>query len=179
MVRVNRDYTGGIGLLSMDQAMKNIIIGILLGVIVGGAGGFALGIFAFPYLFPPAPLNESLAGLMTGEQVASGRFIHANPSDPVHYGRGGVSVYTGWLHLEADFEVGPGPKYHVYLVPGEVDADTAVEQTMFVDLGRLKAFTGSQNYPVPAGVDLTGYQTVVIWCEQFGVLISPATLQSR
>jgi hypothetical protein len=48
---------------------------------------------------------------------------------------------------------------------------------MFVDLGRLKAFKGSQNYPVPAGVDLKMYGSVVIWCEQFGVLISPATLK--
>ncbi len=31
---------------------------------------------------------------------------------------------------------------------------TNVARTMFVDLGRLKAFKGSQNYPVPAGVDL-------------------------
>jgi hypothetical protein len=48
---------------------------------------------------------------------------------------------------------------------------------MYVDLGRLKAFKGSQNYPVPAGVNLPGYGSVVIWCEQFGVLISPAALK--
>ncbi len=47
---------------------------------------------------------------------------------------------------------------------------------MFVDLGRLKAFKGSQNYTVPAGVSLSNYGSVVIWCEQFGVLISPAKL---
>ena len=52
-----------------------------------------------------------------------------------------------------------------------------VAKTMFVDLGRLKAFKGSQNYPVPAGVNLAGYGSVVIWCEQFGVLISPAALK--
>ena len=52
---------------------------------------------------------------------------------------------------------------------------------MFVDLGRLRAFKGSQRYAVPAGVDLKKYPSVVIWCEQFGVLISPADLafQSR
>ena len=52
-------------------------------------------------------------------------------------------------------------------------------QTMFVDLGRLKAFKGSQNYAVPAGVDIAQYKSVVIWCEQFGVLISPARLTFR
>jgi hypothetical protein len=48
---------------------------------------------------------------------------------------------------------------------------------MFVDLGRLRAFKGSQNYPIPAGLDAKSFRSVVIWCEQFGVLISPATLK--
>ncbi|MNC84922.1 Electron transfer DM13 [compost metagenome] len=87
-------------------------------------------------------------------------------------------MYQDLLHLESDFEVGPGPKFHVYLVPEKsVIPSTAVEKTMFVDLGRLKAFKGSQNYPVPEGVDLSKFGSVVIWCEQFGVLISPATLK--
>ena len=48
---------------------------------------------------------------------------------------------------------------------------------MFVDLGRLRAFKGSQNYAIPAGIDVEAFGSVVIWCEQFGVLISPATLE--
>jgi len=51
-----------------------------------------------------------------------------------------------------------------------------VKDTMFVDLGGLRAFKGSQRYPIPAGVDLKDYQSVIIWCERFGVLISPADL---
>ncbi len=47
---------------------------------------------------------------------------------------------------------------------------------MFVDLGGLRAFKGSQRYPIPAGVDLKNYPSVVIWCERFSVLISPADL---
>jgi hypothetical protein len=110
--------------------------------------------------------------------VAKGMFIHANPVDPIHHGKGGVTAYADLVHLEADFEVGPGPKFHVYLVPEpNVTPSTAVAKTMFVDLGRLKAFKGSQNYPVPAGVDPAQYGSVVIWCEQFGVLISPAELK--
>ena len=50
---------------------------------------------------------------------------------------------------------------------------------MFVDLGRLRAFKGSQNYPVPGGLTIEDYGSVVIWCEQFGVLISPAMLEFR
>ena len=94
-----------------------------------------------------------------------------------HYGSGSVTVYDDTVYLESSFEVGPGPTYHVYLVPGdEVTTSSAVETSMFVDLGRLRAFKGSQNYRVPGGVDLPSYGSVVIWCEQFGVLISPAKL---
>ena len=48
---------------------------------------------------------------------------------------------------------------------------------MFVDLGRLRSFAGSQKYPIPAGVELSRYPSVVIWCAEFGVLISPADLE--
>jgi hypothetical protein len=52
-----------------------------------------------------------------------------------------------------------------------------VEKAMYVDLGRLRAFKGSQVYKVPAGVDLKKYGNVVIWCKHFSVLISPAKLE--
>ena len=50
---------------------------------------------------------------------------------------------------------------------------------MFVDLGRLRAFKGSQRYAIPAGLDLSRFQSVIIWCEQFSVLISPADLRRK
>ena len=161
--------------------MKKVIILLLVGGVLGGAAGFALGIFVYPYIF--------LADIVAEEQVenagqktviATGRFIHANPNDPIHHGRGGVTAYTDAVHLNADFAVGPGPAFHVYLVPlAEVTPATAVDKTMFVDLGRLRAFKGSQVYKIPSGVDLKQYPHVVIWCEHFSVLISPAKLDFR
>jgi hypothetical protein len=110
--------------------------------------------------------------------VASGTFIHANPSDPIHYGKGKVSVYEKTVFLEPDFEVGPGPAFHVLLVPKTSVRDSGeVKDAMYVDLGGLRAFKGSQRYAIPAGVDLGKYQSVVIWCERFSVLISPADLK--
>ncbi len=53
-----------------------------------------------------------------------------------------------------------------------------VKDAMYVDLGGLRAFKGSQRYPIPAGVDLKNYPSVVIWCERFSVLISPADLSA-
>ena len=159
--------------------MRRYFLIFLFGAVLGGAGGFALAIFAYPYLFlADIVATEKVPEPATRKVVARGSFIHANPSDPIHYGRGKVTIYdVGLLHLEPDFEVGPGPKFHVYLVPEkDVVPSTNVARTMFVDLGRLKAFKGSQNYEVPAGVDVGRFGSVVIWCEQFGVLISPAPL---
>jgi hypothetical protein len=156
------------------RSFFSFVFGGLLGI----AAGFALGIFLYPYIFLSDIVANEQVDAASREVFARGSFIHANPSDPIHYGRGEVTVYRDLVHLEADFEVGPGPKYHVYLVPeANVTPDTEVAKTMFVDLGRLRAFKGSQNYDIPEGVDLAGFPTVVIWCEQFGVLISPAVLK--
>jgi len=150
----------------------------LIGSILGTGFGVALGFFLFPYVFPPPPAAEQLSEADRTQLLASGNFIHVNPSDPVHYGKGKVSVYQRVIFLEPDFEVGPGPAYHVYLVPkAQVRDAEAVNAAMYVDLGSLRAFKGSQRYAVPAGVDLKNYPSVVIWCERFGVLISPADLK--
>jgi preprotein translocase subunit SecF len=112
--------------------------------------------------------------------LAAGKFIHANPSDPIHWGKGSVTVRQDSVFLESDFEVGPGPKFHVYLVPkAPIRTSGDLSGQMFVDLGRLRAFKGSQRYAIPAGLDLAKFQSVIIWCEQFSVLISPADLSSR
>lgn len=158
--------------------MRGLLISFIVGAVLGVAGGVALGIFVYPYLFlADIVATEKVDKVVERKMLARGTFIHANPSDPIHWGKGRVTVYEGLLHLEPDFEVGPGPKYHVYLVPEkDVVPSTNVARTMFVDLGRLKAFKGSQNYEIPAGLDLAKYPSAVIWCEQFGVLISPAKL---
>jgi hypothetical protein len=139
---------------------------------LGTGFGVALGFFFFPFVFPPPPAAESLSEADRAAPVAAGTFIHADPADPIHWGRGKVSVYQRAAFLESDFEVGPGPAYHVYLVPhANVRNEAAVKDAMYVDLGRLRAFKGRQRYPIPAGVDLKNYPSLVIWCERFGVLI--------
>ena len=156
--------------------MRRPIIAFILGALLGTAVGLAIGLLVFPFVFAPPPATESLA---PGEQtrvVAQGQFIHADPSDPVHYGKGGVTVYDKVVFLGPDFEVGPGPAYHVYLVPRTGIKSSADVGTDVIDLGRLRSFAGSQKYAIPAGTTLGAHQSVVIWCKAFGVLISPAEL---
>jgi hypothetical protein len=159
------------------RRLRQAIALLFVGGLLGTALGVALGFFLFPYVFPPPPAAESLTEADRSALVASGIFIHANPSDPVHWGKGKVSVYEKTVFLEPDFEVGPGPAYRVYLVPKvSIRSSGDLGDAMYVDLGGLRAFKGSQRYPIPEGVNLAGYPSVVIWCERFSVLISPADL---
>ena len=123
---------------------------------LGTAFGVALGFFLFPVCFPAATGRRAAdATEPASTVVAEGRFIHANPSDPVHWGKGGVTVRRNSVFLGPDFEVGPGPKFHVYLVPrAQIRTSGDLSAQMFVDLGRLRAFKGSQRYAIPAGLDL-------------------------
>jgi hypothetical protein len=125
-----------------------------------------------------APPTQAAPAPAVAVPLATGTFIHANKSDPVHWGKGKVSVYQRAVFLEPDFEVGPGPAFHVFLVPkSSIRSSSEMKDVMYVDLGRLRSFKGSQRYPIPDGINLKNYPSVIIWCERFGVLISPADLK--
>jgi ABC-type antimicrobial peptide transport system permease subunit len=160
----------------MRRFFRGILI-FLIGGLLGTAFGIGIGFFLFPFVFPPPVAAEQRTDTERGAPVATGTFIHANPSDPIHYGRGKVSVYERAVFLESDFEVGPGPAFHVYLVPkANIRSSADLGDAMFVDLGGLRSFKGSQRYALPAGVALKDYPSVIIWCERFSALISPADL---
>jgi len=96
-------------------------------------------------------------------------------ADEFHFGRGTARLIetapgTFTVRLE-DFAVRNGPDLFVYLSPS---ADGYVEGS--VELGRLKADTGNQNYEVPAGADVSAARSVVIWCKQFAVVFATAPL---
>ncbi len=161
--------------------MKRIIISVIAGLALGAAFGFVLGIFVYPYWFLREAASEQLPPAAR-ERLAAGAFRHANPSDPVHWGRGTTTLYrqgdgSALVHLGDDFEVGPGPRFHVYLVEAApIEDGDDFKSNGQLDLGRLRAFKGSQVYMIPPAADLGRYRSVVIWCKEFGVLISPATL---
>jgi Electron transfer DM13 len=110
--------------------------------------------------------NESSDLLLTGSFIGVGDGIH----DAMGIARvipvgGGENV----LRLE-DLVVTNGPDLYVYL---SIDKSAF----NFVNLGRLKANIGNQNYLIPAGTDMTKYDTVLIWCRAFSVLFGSADLK--
>src|SRR2546428_10450535 len=76
----------------MRRFWRGLVI-FLVGGMLGTGFGVALGFFFFPFVFPPPTAIEQLIDLDRSPLAATGTFIHANPSDPVHWGRGKVSVY--------------------------------------------------------------------------------------
>jgi hypothetical protein len=98
-------------------------------------------------------------------------------ADDFHFGRGDASLIvtspsTAVLRFE-NFSVRNGPDLYVYL-----SRDTGVRRVdEKLNLGKLKATDGAFNYELPAGVDVSTINSVVVWCRQFGVLFAEAPLR--
>jgi hypothetical protein len=105
--------------------------------------------------------------------LPSGAFIQPDRNDPLRKGAGKVTVRAREVALESDFQVTPGPDFHVLLVPkAAIRASADLANTMQADLGPLRAFKGGQTCAVPDGVDLAACRSVVTWSRTCSALIS-------
>ena len=109
--------------------------------------------------------------------LVQGSFINI---DPIHGAVGSATVYElpggeRILRFE-DFSSKNGPDLHVYLSTETPTSTFAGLGENEVHLGPLKGNVGSQNYEIPADVDLSLYQSVVIYCRPFHVVFSSAAV---
>jgi len=137
---------------------------------------------ATPSTSPPSATATSASGAepprtqtaesFTPREVLRGEWIGA---DDFHFAEGRAQIieaaHDQYVLRVEDFSVRNGPDLFVYLSPA---SDGYAEGGL--NLGELRATDGSFNYDVPPGTDLSAYQSVVIWCEQFAVLFATATL---
>jgi hypothetical protein len=105
-------------------------------------------------------------------KTRTGSFIGAG--DGFHNAEGLAKVIplgdgNSVLRLE-NFKSTNGPNVHLYL-------STDKTASKFIDLGRLKANNGNQNYNIPHGTDLAKYNMALIWCKDFSVLFGSADLK--
>ncbi len=139
-----------------------------------GALGFALGIYALPILIaPPAPATEQVAEIAQRASY-SGQFVRElADSDALHWGEGEVSVGPDAVALMG--RLAPGPDYQLYLSPQFVETEAEFNRLKsgMQHVGPVKTF---DNFLValPEGVDLSQYDTVIVWCETFGEFITAA-----
>ncbi len=175
---------------------KNILVAIIVAAIVFPAGVYA----AMPYftetmIDEPSPVTtfgqnnaaqededaeQSLMRSDVGEVMGNMMMKEFNggfqgAGDGIHNASGKAKVlYPGddsaILRFE-NFRVTNGPDLYVYLSTDKSASD-------YIDLGRLKANSGNQNYELPDAVDLSKYNTVIIWCKAFNVYFGGAELGS-
>lgn len=90
-----------------------------------------------------------------------------------HVTTGGVTVEktaNGYvLVLEDDFSFDGAPDPQIGFGKDGYDGNTR--------FSKLKSNSGKQSYKVPAGIDVSQYNEVWVWCEKFSVPLGVAKLQ--
>ncbi|MDR6435964.1 hypothetical protein J2790_001085 [Paenarthrobacter nicotinovorans] len=70
-----------------------------------------------------------------------------------------------------------GPDVKVWLSSLEAGGDWFKYRSgAYVDLGSIKATHGNHNCAIPAGTDVSGLTSVVLWCDRFSVAFGSAPL---
>lgn len=154
--------------------MRRTIIAFVLGGLLGLPTGAFLWYAFSPLLFDTV-VSETLA---EARPLATGTFRDA---DRTHSGTGTATIVEfpdGRREVQfTGFEVTNGPDLEVWLsAHPDPSSSSDVANNPWFALGQLRGNIGDQAYAIPEGVDLSAYRSVVIWCERFGVLFSPASL---
>ena len=163
--------------------------------VAAGLVAFALWWFTPWNLFVDRRVDESLPSAGAGsldEPAGATNTPEAGTGDTVTLARGElrdlahatsgtilvVELEDGsrFLRLE-DLDTTNGPDLRVILTDQPLSDDTgAWDDGELVDLGPLKGNLGSSNYELPADLDLSRFQTAVIWCRRFSVGFGVASL---
>jgi len=94
-------------------------------------------------------------------------------SDLLHWGEGTLSV--GRTRIVFVGKLAPGPDYKLYLSSEfvETEAEFARLKSRMVRVGDVRTF---ENFvvSVPDNIDVSKYDTAIVWCETFGQFITAA-----
>ncbi len=135
--------------------------------------GFGAGVYFLPILTaPPAPDSAKLEEMAASAQFTAELTRDLRGSDFVHWGEGTVSVSA--TEITHQGKLAPGPDYKLYLTQGLVDHEDTFDRAKAVQIGNIKTF-GGFIVDVPEGVDVTAYDSILVWCEAFSEFITAAT----
>jgi hypothetical protein len=113
--------------------------------------------------------------------LAQGKFITHE-----HATTGSVKILkysdgSRFLRIE-NLKTSNGPKLEVWLTDAPViaglDGWRVFDDGKYINLGALKGNIGSQNYVIPASLNLENFSSVSIWCERFSVSFGAAALRT-
>ena len=161
--------------------MKIVILVIIILAIVGWY------MFRPERIFIDSTVNEALpeaddiqATTTSGPKTLSNGTFHG----VAHEAKGNAEIIKlsdGKKILRfTDFAVSNGPDVVVYLSSANDanDSDT-IKNSDFVLISELKGNIGDQNYEIPGDLDLSKYNSAVIWCRRFGVNFAVAPLKNN
>lgn len=150
---------------------RTLIIGALV-IIVVAIVVWQFGIYTY---FLHTEVHEAMPVSESARTIVSGSFANA---DILHRGSGTARIVEEngkrILRLE-NFKVTNGPDLYVYLSESKTPGDTLESIDKYIILGKLKGNMGDQNYDIPA--PFRGYDTAVIWCQEYGVLFAYAVME--
>lgn len=79
-----------------------------------------------------------------------------------------------FLTLDNTFKTDPGPD--LYVILHRSAKPKTYNSKNYVILGHLQKVSGKQQYAIPSTINLSEYQSVVIWCRQFNATFGYAPL---
>ena len=123
-------------------------------------------------------LSDSPTAVATGRLITQIRLKSGSFVGVAHSTSGTATIFNkdGQHHLELgrDFSTDSGPDLFVLLHRSPNPESYRSED--YVSLGRLQQINGSQQYLIPADINLENYNSVVIWCRRFNVTFGYAPL---
>ena len=139
--------------------------------------GFGLGVYFLPILTAPKSIDISEINEIENNSLFQTEFVRdLRGSDPWHWGEAKVTISDKKITVNGS--IAPGPDYKLYLLSEFVEHED--EFLPIKDMSQYIAeIKGFENFVVdiPENVDVSKYNTIIIWCESFNEFITAAKYQ--
>ena len=169
VLKNNRYWHGKINTMSLKRFSLLAVTHLVTFIV-----GFGAGIYLLPILIaPPAPTDAEVQQVSVAPEFTAQFVRELEGSDALHWGEGTVSLGRGYASLVGS--LAPGPDYRLYLSPEFVETEQQFlkARPQMQHIGDVRTFTNFLISTDP-DIDLTQYNTVIVWCETFGEFITAA-----
>jgi hypothetical protein len=150
------------------------IFSLIFSHILIGLLGFLIGLYTLPILIAPlSPSDSKIVTLSIQNHYTTEFRKNLKDSDILHWGEGKISIGDKYVTFMG--ELSPGPDYKLYLSPEFIETEEKFKRlkSSMILLGEVKTF---DNFIVELSpsIELTQFNTVVVWCETFDEFITSA-----